>query len=100
MACRREASNSMRLISTAAVTADDHPLIANARVSIGGSDKTATIFPDAAGNASATGFALGPISVQVTSANLSASASGTLQSHSTPLLLTVKLGNRVSVDGH
>ncbi|HEX9406616.1 MAG TPA: Ig-like domain-containing protein, partial [Thermoanaerobaculia bacterium] len=82
------------------VTADDPSLIANARVFIGGSDKTATIFSDAAGNATASGFALGPISVQVTASNLSASASGTLLSHSTPLVLTVKLGNRASVGGY
>ncbi|HJT17385.1 MAG TPA: Ig-like domain-containing protein, partial [Thermoanaerobaculia bacterium] len=82
------------------VTADDPSLIASARVTIDGGSKHATIFTDASGNASAAGFPLGPISIQVTSANLSASASATLQSHSTPLDVTVKLGSRVSVDGY
>ncbi|MDQ6799844.1 MAG: Ig-like domain-containing protein, partial [Acidobacteriota bacterium] len=82
------------------VTADDPALIANARVTINSRDKGATLFTDAAGNAAASGLALGPISVQVTSASLSASANGTLQSHATPLVLTVKLGNRASVDGY
>ncbi|HUJ13824.1 MAG TPA: Ig-like domain-containing protein, partial [Thermoanaerobaculia bacterium] len=81
------------------VTADDPSLIASARVSISGGSKTATIFSDAAGNASASGFPLGPISIQVTSSNLSASATGMLLSHASPLDVTVRLGDRASVDG-
>src|SRR5207248_6055989 len=48
----------------------------------------------------ASGFALGSINVQVASASLSASANGTLLSHATPLVVTVKLGQRASVDGY
>ncbi|MEO8035365.1 MAG: Ig-like domain-containing protein, partial [Acidobacteriota bacterium] len=82
------------------VTADDPSLINGAKVVIGGANKAATLFCDSTGIVSASGLALGPINVQVTSANLSVSASAVLSSHSVPLALEVKLGSRATIRGH
>jgi hypothetical protein len=81
------------------VTADDPTLVPGARVEIRGGNKIATVYTDASGLVSVDGFALGAVSAQVTSANLSAAGSGTLASHSTPLVLNVKLGSRASIAG-
>ena len=80
------------------VTADDPSLIQGAQVQINGG-KSATLFCDSTGIVSASGFSLGNITVYVTSANLSATATGVLASHSTPLVIEVKLGSRATITG-
>ncbi|HKB80928.1 MAG TPA: Ig-like domain-containing protein, partial [Thermoanaerobaculia bacterium] len=81
------------------VAAGDPALEVNARVTISAPNRIATIYTDADGSAAGGGFALGAIGVQVSSSNLSASASGALESATTPLVLNVQLGNRVSIEG-
>jgi hypothetical protein len=85
------------------VTSDDPAaatLIASARVTISSAGKTLTLFPDANGNITASGLALGSVSATATSQGLSASASGILASRSTPLHLTLSLGRRITMAGH
>jgi hypothetical protein len=85
------------------VTSDDPAaasLIASAKVTISSSGRTLTLFPDASGNVTASGLALGSIWATATSQGLSASASGTLASRSTPLHLTLSLGRRITMAGH
>ncbi|HWW61736.1 MAG TPA: hypothetical protein VN181_10250, partial [Thermoanaerobaculia bacterium] len=69
------------------VTADDASLIAGSSVVIGGAGKGASVFADATGIITINDMPLGNVSVQVVSGALSASASGTLASHSVPLVL-------------
>ena len=82
------------------VSASDPALIAGAHVSIGSVTRGYTVFTDATGVVRVPGVSLGPISVQVTSSNLSASGGGNLVSHSTPLVINVTLGSRATVDGY
>lgn len=81
------------------VTSPDPTLIGGAHVTVSSIAKTYTVFTDATGNITLQGVTLGPIGVQVTSSNLSASASGDLVSHSTPLTIEVALSSRAAIDG-
>jgi len=76
-----------------------HP-VSNALVTINGGAKTATVYTDATGSVSLSGFPLGPITVQATNTVVSASASGSLGSHSIPLSFILNLGASTSVTGH
>lgn len=81
------------------VTAADPSLIAGARLSLSAAGTSVTLFLDSGGVAEIGGLPLGPVSVQVTSGVLSASASGMLVSHSLPLVLSLRLGGLATVDG-
>ncbi|MEA2163765.1 MAG: large repetitive protein [Thermoanaerobaculia bacterium] len=85
------------------VTSDDPAsasLISSAKVTISSAGRSLTLFPDASGNVSATGLSLGTVWATAVSQGLSASASGTLASRSTPLHLTLSLGRRITMAGH
>jgi hypothetical protein len=75
-------------------------LIASAKVTIGTTGKSLVLFPDASGNLTAGGVPLGSVYATAISQGLSATASGTLASRSTPLHLTLALGRRITMAGH
>ncbi|HSP14146.1 MAG TPA: Ig-like domain-containing protein [Thermoanaerobaculia bacterium] len=71
-----------------------------ARVTIAGG-RSVTLFTDATGHVSATGFLLGNVSAQATSVDggFSGSASGTLSRQSVPAQLTIDLGAFAGITG-
>jgi Bacterial Ig-like domain/F5/8 type C domain len=73
--------------------------VVDARVTIDGGRRSATLYTGASGVVALDGFALGPIVVQAQKGNVAAAASGTLNSHSTPLALTLNLGASASIAG-
>ncbi len=75
--------------------------LANARVTISGGGRTAVVFTAPSGVAVAEGIPLGSISVQAVSLDglLSASASASLVSQSTPATLTLALGSYAGITG-
>jgi hypothetical protein len=81
------------------VTADDPSLVKGAHLILAGNGKSADLFLDSTGVVELDGFGLGNVSAQVTALSLSASASGSIESHSTQLVLKLKLGSLASIDG-
>ncbi len=73
--------------------------VADATVTIVGSNRSATLNTGAAGLVSFDGFALGTISVRAAKGSVAASASGTLGSHAVPLVFTLNLGANASITG-
>ncbi|HXG59335.1 MAG TPA: carboxypeptidase regulatory-like domain-containing protein [Thermoanaerobaculia bacterium] len=72
----------------------------DAQVTIGAPNRTATLYTPNSGVVSVSGLALGSISVQAVKGSFAVSTGGKLESRSTPLALTVTLGNNtVSLRG-
>jgi len=75
---------------------------ANARVTVSGGGRSATVFTDSAGIALASGIGLGSVSVQASTVDgaFSGSASATLSSQTTPAIVTITLGAFAGVTGY
>ena len=100
------ASNPLKLVLPAYGSVEVHVVqgvmpAANARVSVYGGGRSATVYTDGSGVALATGLPLGPAYVNVVSVDggFSGSANTTIASQSTPALVTITLGAFAGVTG-
>jgi len=101
------AANPLKLVFPAYGSVEVHVMqaslpAANAKVSVSGGGRSATVYTDSLGVAVASGIGLGPVYIQAVTVDgaFSGSASSTLASQSTPAQVSITLGAYAGVTGY